>query len=57
MKSSIIFIYVKKTIYPKDFSLIHGDCTFSNIIMRNDLEPILIDRRGYFGKTEFYGDF
>ncbi len=41
---------------PKEFVLIHGDCTFSNIMLRHDTEPVLIDPRGYFGKTEFYGD-
>ena len=41
---------------PKTFSLIHGDCTFSNIMLREDGDPVLIDPRGYFGKTELYGD-
>ena len=41
---------------PKEFRLIHGDCTFSNMMLRHDTEPVLIDPRGYFGTTEFYGD-
>ena len=41
---------------PKEFQLIHGDCTFSNMMLRHDTEPILIDPRGYFGKTELFGD-
>ncbi len=41
---------------PDKFSLIHGDCTFSNIMLRVDHTPVLIDPRGYFGNTEFYGD-
>lgn len=41
---------------PKRFCLIHGDCTFSNILLRPDGEPVLIDPRGYFGFTELYGD-
>ena len=41
---------------PEQFSLIHGDCTFSNIMLKNDSVPVLIDPRGYFGNTEFYGD-
>lgn len=41
---------------PKRFEFLHGDCTFSNIMLRDDAEPVLIDPRGYFGKTEFYGD-
>lgn len=40
----------------KSFDLIHGDCTFSNILLKKDLSPILIDPRGYFGKTILYGD-
>ena len=39
-----------------EFQLLHGDCTFSNMMLRDDSEPVLIDPRGYFGYTEFYGD-
>lgn len=42
--------------FPNEFKLIHGDCTFSNIMLKDDCIPILIDPRGYFGNTEFYGD-
>ena len=38
------------------FSFIHGDCTFSNLMVREDNSPVLIDPRGYFGFTELYGD-
>jgi GTP:adenosylcobinamide-phosphate guanylyltransferase/tRNA A-37 threonylcarbamoyl transferase component Bud32 len=38
------------------FTFIHGDCTFSNLMLRDDREPIFIDPRGYFGYTELYGD-
>ena len=41
---------------PKEFRLIHGDCTFSNMMLRHDTEPVLIDPRGYFGTTELFGD-
>lgn len=41
---------------PQEFCLIHGDCTFSNIMLKNDTDPVLIDPRGYFGYTELYGD-
>ena len=41
---------------PREFVLIHGDCTFSNTMLRHDTDPVLIDPRGYFGKTEFYVD-
>lgn len=38
------------------FSFIHGDCTFSNLMVREDGTPVLIDPRGYFGYTELFGD-
>lgn len=41
---------------PQTFVLIHGDCTFSNTMLRNDCDPVLIDPRGYFGMTEYFGD-
>ncbi|MBE6390928.1 MAG: NDP-sugar synthase [Lentisphaerae bacterium] len=43
--------------YPEKFALIHGDCTFSNLMFDTfDMKAILIDPRGYFGKTKLYGD-
>ncbi len=41
---------------PRKFVMLHGDCTFSNIMLRLDTDPVLIDPRGYFGNTELYGD-
>lgn len=41
---------------PEHFKLIHGDCTFSNMMLREDGTPVLLDPRGYFGHTELYGD-
>lgn len=41
---------------PEKFVFLHGDCTFSNMMLRNDSEAVMIDPRGYFGKTELYGD-
>lgn len=38
------------------FCFIHGDCTFSNLMLREDGNPVLIDPRGYFGYTELFGD-
>ncbi len=38
------------------FCFIHGDCTFSNMMLRKNGEPVLIDPRGYFGFIEIYGD-
>lgn len=39
-----------------NFPFIHGDCTFSNLMLRDNGEPVLIDPRGYFGYTRLYGD-
>lgn len=41
---------------PSEFRLLHGDCTFSNMMLKKDHTPILIDPRGYFGVTDYYGD-
>lgn len=41
---------------PEKFYFIHGDCTFSNMMLRNGREPVFIDPRGYFGHEELYGD-
>ena len=40
----------------KKFCIIHGDCTFSNMMLDENEDPILIDPRGYFGNTELFGD-
>ncbi|MBQ4068837.1 MAG: NTP transferase domain-containing protein [Lachnospiraceae bacterium] len=40
----------------KNFKLLHGDCTFSNMMLKDGTEPVLIDPRGYFGYTEMCGD-
>lgn len=43
--------------YPcEKFSFIHGDSTFSNTMLNNNLEPVFIDPRGYFGFVELFGD-
>lgn len=39
-----------------EFSFIHGDCTFSNLMIRDNGDPVLIDPRGYFGFAEIFGD-
>ena len=41
---------------PEKFVFIHGDCTFSNTMLRRNSQPVLIDPRGYFGHTEIFGD-
>jgi len=44
------------TIRCDSFTLIHGDCTFSNMILRGGEDPVFIDPRGYFGDCEIVGD-
>ena len=38
------------------FTVIHGDNTFSNMILKENKHPVLIDPRGYFGYNEIFGD-
>jgi len=48
---------VLESMFPSEFRLIHGDCTFSNFMFDTfNMKAILIDPRGYFGKTKLYGD-
>jgi len=43
--------------YPDKFYVIHGDPTFSNILIKKESKKVyLIDPRGYFGFTKIYGD-
>ena len=54
-KKEIVEIIKKH--YPSNFALIHGDCTFSNLMYDTfNMKPVLIDPRGYFGNTKLYGD-
>jgi GTP:adenosylcobinamide-phosphate guanylyltransferase/thiamine kinase-like enzyme len=51
------FAAALRKLAPEEFRLIHGDCTFSNIMFDTyNMKPILIDPRGYFGKTKLFGD-
>lgn len=47
---------IEKYLFDTKFTIIHGDCTFSNAIVDKDLNVIFIDPRGYFGETLLYGD-
>ena len=48
---------IVKKYFPTQFHLIHGDPTFSNIMIKNEeVDPVFIDPRGYFGNSKFYGD-
>lgn len=44
--------YIFKEVISDKFSFIHGDCTFSNCILKEH-KPIWIDPRGYFGEQTF----
>jgi hypothetical protein len=41
--------------YPEEFCFIHGDPTFSNMLVSDD-RVVFIDPRGYFGTTRLFGD-
>ncbi len=57
LHKSIIRDKVKELLITgEDFALIHGDCTYSNTMVDKNLNVIFLDPRGYFGKTEMYGD-
>jgi GTP:adenosylcobinamide-phosphate guanylyltransferase len=43
-------------VMPQRFAFIHGDPTFSNILVSEDGEPWFIDPRGKFGSSWFLGD-
>ena len=45
-----------KDLYVPNYNIIHGDTTFSNILIDDDLNTFLIDPRGIFGNTKIYGD-
>jgi len=55
-KFDIIIEHMKTILSSNDskYSLIHGDCQFSNILF-DSKNIFLIDPRGYFGNTEVYG--
>jgi aminoglycoside phosphotransferase len=49
-------VLTQKLFRAAKFTLIHGDCTFSNTMIDGDGSIVFIDPRGYFGFTELYGD-
>jgi aminoglycoside phosphotransferase len=52
-------VFQKQTeniLYNTDFAFIHGDCTFSNIMVNENGEITFLDPRGYFGFIDLYGD-
>jgi thiamine kinase-like enzyme len=44
-----------RELYTNEYNIIHGDCTFSNIIIDN-CKSFFIDPRGSFGYSKLYGD-
>lgn len=56
-QSYIYELFEKLLAKGNSFNVIHGDPTFSNIIIRgSDDNPLFIDPRGYFGSIKIYGD-
>lgn len=51
-----IYKYLEKQLLNTRYTFIHGDLTMSNTIVNNDGKLYLIDPRGNFGSTNFYGD-
>ena len=54
----LLKIYIPKVLYNvNEFTIIHGDMCFSNILINNDYTNIiLVDPRGSFGDQDIYGD-
>ena len=50
------FIDKIRQIQCKSFHPIHGDCTFSNLLIDSNHNVFLIDPRGTFGNSEIFGD-
>ncbi|MBU1016921.1 aminoglycoside phosphotransferase family protein [Patescibacteria group bacterium] len=51
-----IYKYLEKRLLNTRFAFIHGDMTMSNVVVSSDKKLYLIDPRGCFGNTDFYGD-
>lgn len=52
-----LYSLISKESPDSPFTLIHGDPTFSNILIKStDAMPIFIDPRGYFGSLKLFGD-
>ena len=47
---------IERILFKTKFTLIHGDCTFSNSLIDKNLNITFIDPRGYFGDLLLYGD-
>jgi GTP:adenosylcobinamide-phosphate guanylyltransferase len=54
-KWNLVQDLVEKYLHCKEYSLIHGDCTFSNTIVCSG-NAYLIDPRGYYGNVKLFGD-
>jgi GTP:adenosylcobinamide-phosphate guanylyltransferase/aminoglycoside phosphotransferase len=50
------FAQLVSEIQTDQFVIIHGDPTFSNLLVDDDNQVWLIDPRGYFGSSLLYGD-
>jgi len=55
-KNKDVFEEILKELQPEFFTPIHGDPTFSNSLVDNNLRVWYIDPRGYFSKPGIWGD-
>lgn len=55
-KNKHLFEEILKELQPEFFTPIHGDPTFSNSLVDNNLRVWYIDPRGYFSKPGIWGD-
>jgi thiamine kinase-like enzyme len=55
-KNKDIFNEYLRILSPEKFTPIHGDPTFSNTLIDDNLRVWFIDPRGYFAKPGIYGD-
>ena len=56
MQLKSVYKRLEKQLLNTRYSFIHGDITMSNTLIDNEGKLYLIDPRGCFGNTNFYGD-
>lgn len=55
-KHRSFFDDISQNLLPEKFTPIHGDPTFSNTLINDNLKACFIDPRGYFSKPGIFGD-
>ena len=56
LKNKVLSIIKNHFLDSGRFVFIHGDPTFSNVVVKNSLDVVFIDPRGYFGESKLFGD-